>query len=204
MSTFHPASHATWTGTRAPRLYQRSLWLERPALQAAVSLAGATPADRLLDVGTGTGALLAMLASSPNRPGRAVGVDRSRSMLTAAPPLPKGWAIVEGDASALPYSDHSFDAVTICYLLHLLEPEGRLCVLREARRVAHPRARVVIVTVDARSPALRTFLKVVPRWTGLRRIDLASDLLAARLRAVRSHQVRGGWPSSCWLAEPAG
>lgn len=178
--------------------------MERPALQAAVSLAGATPADRLLDVGTGTGALLAMLASSPNRPGRAVGVDRSRSMLTAAPPLPKGWAIVEGDASALPYSDHSFDVVTICYLLHLLEPQGRLGVLREARRVARPQGRVVIVTVDAPRPALRRLLRVLPRWTGLRRIDLAGDLRAAKLRAVRSHEVRGGWPSSCWLAEPAG
>ena len=101
---FDPASRATWTGTLAARLYQRSLWLERPALRAAVSLARATPADRLLDVGTGTGAFLAMLASSPNRPERAVGLDRSRSMLTAAPPLPKGWAIVEGDARALPYS----------------------------------------------------------------------------------------------------
>jgi ubiquinone/menaquinone biosynthesis C-methylase UbiE len=46
-------------------------------------------------------------------------------MLIAAPPLPKGWAIVQGDARALPYSDHSFDVVTICYLLHLLEPQGR-------------------------------------------------------------------------------
>src|SRR5919109_1478439 len=160
MPMFDPASRATWTGTLAARLYQRSLWLERPALRSAVSLARATPADRLLDVGTGTGAFLAMLASSPNRPERAIGLDRSGSMLAAAPPLPEGWAIVEGDARALPYSDHSFDMVTICYLLHLLERQSRLCVLREARRVARPQARVVIVTVDARSLALRTVLKV--------------------------------------------
>src|ERR671925_34623 len=90
MPMFDPASRATWTGTLAARLYQRSLWLERPALRSAVSLARATPADRLLDVGTGTGALLAMLASSPNRPERAIGLDRSGSMLAAAPPLPEG------------------------------------------------------------------------------------------------------------------
>jgi ubiquinone/menaquinone biosynthesis C-methylase UbiE len=125
-------------------------------------------------------------------------------MLAAAPPLPEGWAVVEGDATALPYSDHSFDVVTICYLLHLLEPQGRLCVLREARRVAGPQGRVVIVTVDARSLPLRWVLKLPPRWTGLRTIDLAGDLRTAKLRAVRSLQVGGGWPSSCWLAEPAG
>ena len=118
------ARPATWKGMLAARLYQSSISLERAALEQALELAELASEDRLLDVATGTGALLRMLASRGVRAKRAIGVDRSRSMLTLAPPLPDGWAVVEGDARTMPFADHSFDVVTICYLLHLPRAPG--------------------------------------------------------------------------------
>jgi ubiquinone/menaquinone biosynthesis C-methylase UbiE len=197
-----PRRSPTWLGTRAARLYQCSIPLERDALEQALELAHPATEERLLDVASGTGALLRMLAARSTRPERAVGLDRSPGMLAVSRPLPGSWALVEGDARAMPFHDHSFDVIVLCYLLHLLRPRDRVRVLLEVRRVVRPGGRIVIVTVDAGSSVLRSVLRALPRWTGLRRIDLASELAATRLQPVRSCAVRRGWPSMCWLAEP--
>src|SRR5918911_3963338 len=73
---------------RAARLYDFQLFLERTAIDQALELAAIRAGDRLLDLGTGTGAVLARLAARADAPREAVGVDCSASMLAAARALP--------------------------------------------------------------------------------------------------------------------
>ena len=183
------------------QLYDWSVSLHRGALQAALRMAEAAPDERLLDVATGTGALLRELARDISQQVHAVGIDRSRAMLSIASQPPYVWPLVEADARVLPFPDASFDVVTVCYLLHLIDAGDRARVLQEVRRVVRPHGRVVVVTVDARRPTFRSFLAALPSGTGLRRVDLGSELDAAGLRLVRSCYPKAVWPSICLRAE---
>lgn len=89
--------------------------------------------DPILDVGCGEGALEKAL------PG-VIGLDRSPTMLAAAPP-----PTVLGDAVALPFPDACFEAVvTVNVLYHLLEPAR---AIEEARRVLRPGGLFAAATV---------------------------------------------------------
>jgi SAM-dependent methyltransferase len=127
-------------------------------------------------VATGTGALLRELARRDVRPVRVIASDRSRPLLSGAGGFPRSWSRIQADARALPFPDGRFDVVTVCYMLHLLTQEDRICALREVHRVVRPGGRVVVVTVDAPSRELRWLLSALPSWTGFRRINLGAEL----------------------------
>jgi ubiquinone/menaquinone biosynthesis C-methylase UbiE len=181
------------------RLYDRQLSLERPALEAALALLGVRPHERLLDVATGTGALLRELAVRSERPRHAVGLDASHAMLAGARGLPPGWELVRGDAGALPFEEASFDVATAVYLLHTLERGDRASVIAELARVLRPGGRLVVVTVDSPRPRLRSLLADAPRRSGLRPLDPRPELTGFSVCAAR--YVRRGYPSLCVLAE---
>lgn len=186
--------------------YGRQEPLERAAVAAALRLAAARRDDVLLDVATGTGLVLRMLAELPGRPGRATGVDPSAGMRTRVGPLPGGWTLVEGDAAALPATDASVDVVTCGYLLHLLDASMRETALAEIRRVLRPGGRAVLVTPwSPRAPVravLDALAAVAPeRLDGLRTLDPRPELAAAGLAARRAVVSRRGYPSLVVLAE---
>lgn len=196
---------------RAARFYDLQLWLERRALDAAIALAEIGAEDRLLDLGTGTGALLRRLMRSAAAPREAVGVDVSRRMLARAPTLPAGWELRNADAARLPFPDRSFDVVSAAYLLHLLDPPRRAAVLTEARRVLGPRGRLVTVTVaPPRSRAVGRALGRVfrPGWSrrgvlaGLRPLDPRPDLEAAGFEVQAARRTSRGYPSLILRARP--
>jgi ubiquinone/menaquinone biosynthesis C-methylase UbiE len=199
--------------SRWARFYRLQLPLERPALRALVSLLDASESDSLLDLGTGTAAQLDELARSPHPPRSAIGLDATTQMLARAPVLPAGWSLVEGDASALPFADSSFELVTASYLLHLLDQEGRGRVIGEARRVLVPGGRLGVVTVAPPAGPLSSLLSRPLRalsercggvLAGLRPLDPTEELRAAGLRPLRARRVRAGYPSLCLVAERAG
>src|SRR5947208_17029002 len=73
-----------------------------------VSCVDAGPADRVLDVATGTGAVALELLRQKGC--SAVGVDQSAEMLAVARErLPSAVQLVEASAEALPFDDASFD-----------------------------------------------------------------------------------------------
>ncbi len=184
------------------RAYDWQLPLERAALAAAVELAGVRPGERVLDVATGTGAVLRELARRDARPTEVVGIDRfCAGLAVAAAWLPAGWRLVAGDARELPFADGRFDVVTASYLLHLLGPRDRATVLAEIARVLRSGGRVVTVTVHSRRPATRAVLERMPRSSGLRPLEPSADLAAAGLAPVRGRFVSSGWPSVCVLAD---
>ena len=96
------------------------------------------PGLRVLELGCGTGDLLAAL-----EPERGVGVDFAPGMLERARSRHPGLHFVEADAHELAL-DESFDAVILSDLTDDLWDVQR--VLRRVARLVHPRSRIVINT----------------------------------------------------------
>src|ERR1044072_3888941 len=102
-------------------------------------------ARRLLDIGTGTGRLLGVLAPKVEQ---AIGVDQSREMLALARAnLAKAGIdnadIRQGDMYALPFDSDAFDVVTIHHVLHYADDPA--AALAEAARVVRPGGIVLVV-----------------------------------------------------------
>jgi demethylmenaquinone methyltransferase/2-methoxy-6-polyprenyl-1,4-benzoquinol methylase len=88
----------------------------------------------ILDVCTGTGALLPHLQAKAGRPGRVVGVDFSHGMLKVAYKKAREFSnvhLVEADVEHLPFAAGTFDAVTCSHAFYELKGEARDSVLRE-------------------------------------------------------------------------
>ncbi|MCW5737332.1 MAG: class I SAM-dependent methyltransferase [Enhydrobacter sp.] len=116
---------------------------------------------RGLDVGCGTGRLLAFLHEA--WPGlRLTGLDLSAPYLEEARRLIGRTArvkLAEGGAEKLPFDDASLDLVVSSFLLHELPPDIRATTLREVGRVAKPGGLVVIVDSIQKGDQ--------PTWDGL-------------------------------------
>jgi demethylmenaquinone methyltransferase/2-methoxy-6-polyprenyl-1,4-benzoquinol methylase len=97
-----------------------------------VSRTSAGPADTVLDVATGTGAVASELIR--RRGCKVVGLDQSAEMLAEARRrLPAEVELVEGEADRLPFPDASFDALTFTYLMRYVDDPG--ATLHELARV---------------------------------------------------------------------
>jgi len=124
----------------------RSLHVAEEAVEAAVLEAiGQKPVRALLDLGTGTGRMLQLLAPLASR---AVGLDASHAMLAVARAnLEKAnLARVElrqGDIYAPPFARGSFDLVMIHQVLHYLDDPAR--AIREAGRLLTPGGRLIVI-----------------------------------------------------------
>jgi len=116
---------------------------------------------RVLDVACGTGDLSLAFAARTNA--QIVGLDFCRPMLdiAAAKSSKRNLAIpfVEGDALNLPFSDQSFDGVSIAFgLRNLATFEGGL---RELLRILRPGGIAVVLEFSKpQTPIWRTFFRV--------------------------------------------
>jgi ubiquinone/menaquinone biosynthesis C-methylase UbiE len=199
-----------WASETTARFYDLQLALERSTLRAAITLAAPDGDALWLDLGTGTGALLRMLARTPGRPRRAIGLDASAAMLARVPALAPGWQTVEGDARQVPLADGSVDVVSCAYLLHLLDAAARERVLAEIARVLRPRGRVVLVTLlepaglagsTLLAPVQRALCRTLGRTSGWCALDPTDELALHGLALVRRRIARRGYASLCLLAE---
>jgi demethylmenaquinone methyltransferase/2-methoxy-6-polyprenyl-1,4-benzoquinol methylase len=110
----------------------------------AIKEASLSPGDRLLDAGTGTGAL-AREAGRMIDGLSVVAADFSPAMLAVGrkgvAPRPIQWCLA--DALSLPFPDASFDAVVSGFLVRNVEDVT--AALDEQYRILKPRGRVVIL-----------------------------------------------------------
>ena len=120
---------AGYAATMAPSL--------RPVAEEVVRRAGLQPAERVIDIGTGTGTA-AGLARGAGR--TVVGIDAAPGMLQIARAEVAGVDFAEMDFGALAFDDASFDVVLAVH--SLLFATDRSAVLQEWLRVARPGGRL--------------------------------------------------------------
>ena len=173
---------------------------------ALLSMIGDRPYRDLLDLGTGTGRMLELLAP---RATRAVGVDQSAAMLALARSHVdqaglRHVSLRQGDIYAAPVERDSYDLVVIHQVLHFLDDPAR--ALAEAARALRPGGRLAVVDFDAHE---QEFLRAdfAHRRLGFAIKEIETYLADAGLAAVRSKLVPPGADESgkltvaLWLAE---
>ncbi|MGB7406200.1 MAG: methyltransferase domain-containing protein, partial [Pacificimonas sp.] len=124
----------------------RSLHVADSEVEASIlRLLGRRPLGKLMDIGTGTGRMLELLAP---RATSAIGIDRSAEMLRAARGKLEAAGlgdcpVRQGDMTALPAPDGSADTVVLHHVLHFADRPQ--LAIAEAARVLAPGGRLVIV-----------------------------------------------------------
>ncbi len=175
--------------------------LELPAAsveQALLSLLPEADIGRLLDIGTGTGRLLELLAP---RVSIALGVDASRAMLALARtrlsrPGLSHCAVRLADMYRLPLGDAGFDLVVLHMVLH--HAEDTASVLAEAARVLRPGGRLVVVDLAPHEPAAT--LGLAFRWPGFTDARMTELMHAAGLEPQAAITVPGPLDTRLWPA----
>jgi SAM-dependent methyltransferase len=153
-----PAAFEAWNARMAAKydpecFHRKSSWLVRHVeagrVRKVVSFLQCRRTDHVLEVGCGTGCVLAEVPSDHRH-----GVDLSDGLLEKARALlGPGVDLRKGNAEQLPFEDRRFDRVYCSEVLeHVLHPEQ---VVAEIARVIKPDGRVVLTI-----PVDKTILRV--------------------------------------------
>lgn len=131
-----------------------------------VGRAAIGPADRILDLGCGTGIVSRVLRERLGGTASITGLDASAPMLFKARSLAPDIDFREGNAMTLPFPDASFDLV-LCQQMLQFTPD-RVAALREVRRVLSPGGHLIASTWRPRSeqPFLDALCRVAERHLG--------------------------------------
>ncbi len=172
----------------------------------ALELAAVRDGEAILEVAVGTGlAFIELVRQNPT--GTTTGIDLTPAMLAraqsrlAAAKLPGNYTLSEGDATALPFADGSFDLLLNSYMFDLLPEQDFATVLAEFRRVLRPGGRLVLVNM-AQGAAWQHRLydrlyQLSPRLMGgCRGVALEEHVRAAGFSDVSLNlTVQAGFPS---------
>ncbi len=178
----------------------RALGLPAAAVEAALlSLLPDGGIGRVLDIGTGTGRLLELLAP---RVSSGLGIDASRAMLALARArLARAdlahLAVRQADMYRLPLADRAFDLVVLQMVLHYADDPA--AVLFEAARVLAPGGRLVVVDLAAHGRA-DLAERLAHRWPGFADEALRARLRDAGLRPADPISVPGALEVRLWPA----
>ena len=170
----------------------RSLHVAESQVEAAMLRAlGGHPIGNLVDIGTGTGRMLALFGGSS---ASAIGVDRSPEMLRMARAnlaqagVPR-FDLRQGDMYALPLASGSADTVIIHQVLHYAQQPA--AAVGEAARLLAPGGRLLIVDF---APHDREELRDQDAHVRLGFADeqIAAWLAAAGLESAAEETLQGG------------
>ena len=179
----------------------RALYVHDDEVEAQLSaLIAEEEVGDLLDIGTGTGRILEVLAG---KVGHAVGVDMSPDMLLLARSKLerarlRNCVVRKGDMHNLPVGEGSFDAITIHQVLHYAERPAK--AIQEAARVLRPGGRLFIVDFQAHG---LDFLRSEHehRWLGFEEDKMADWLTEAGLKPETCRCLKGDPLTICiWTA----
>ena len=178
----------------------RALGLPAHAVeQALLELFLSDNPGRLLDIGTGTGRVLELLAPHVRQ---ALGVDASKSMLALARSRLAGaqfshCAVRLADMYRLPVADETFDSAVLQMVLHYAEdPAG---VIAETARVLRPGGRLIVIDLAEHDRADLT-TKLAHRWPGFSSTTMRRLLAEAGLRSGEPASIDGPLAVHIWSA----
>jgi ubiquinone/menaquinone biosynthesis C-methylase UbiE len=133
--------------------------LNEPAYRAALKALAPLPADRILEIGFGTGRFAELLLTSDPTLSVA-GIDSTATMVEMATRRQRIRAagsradLRQGDASSLPWPEEYFDAVVAIHSFQFWPDPAQ--AVREIRRVSAPGGRLLLV--------LRNHSRRAPAW----------------------------------------
>ena len=157
----------------------------RKALADATALEAG---DRVLDICTGTGALLPVVGQRSGESGLLVGLDFSGGMLRQAKAKlaeMTGVALVRADAERLPFRNETFHAVTCSHAFYELKGTGAERTLQETVRVLRPDGRFLMMEHEVpERPVLRVLFYIRLLSMGLRK---ALEVLGHEEALFRRH-----------------
>jgi ubiquinone/menaquinone biosynthesis C-methylase UbiE len=161
-----------------------------------------TDAGRLLDIGTGTGRVLELLAP---RISQGIGVDASKAMLALArarlarPGL--GHCSVRlADMYRLPFADASFDRAVLQMVLHYAEdPPG---VLAEVGRVLQPGGQLIVIDL-AQHERDDLLTRLAHRWPGFSDETMQGLLAGIGMQPAAPVTIDGTLTMQIWAATAA-
>ncbi len=178
----------------------RALGLSGAAIERAMLDLLPPRIGAFLDIGTGTGRLLELVAA---RADRAFGVDASRDMLALARArfaehgVADRCAVRQADMYRLPLPDGGFDVVALQMVLHYAEDPAT--ALAEAARVLRPDGLLVVVDLEAHGRA-ELLERHAHRWPGFDDAALAGWFGAAGCAPLPPRSVEGTLPVRLWPA----
>ncbi len=205
-AAYFRANAADWRRLRA--LYVDETEVERAVLRALGlngAASGSTTIGDVLDVGTGTGRILEVLAPFARR---ACGVDVSHEMLAVARATLDGGdhrhvQVRHGDMYTLAFPAESFDIAVFHQVLHYAEDPAR--AVAEAARVLRPGGQLLVVDF---APHSQEFLRAEQAHSrlGLADGEVLSWCRAAGLEERRVEHLPGDpLTVTLWLASrPSG
>ena len=152
----------------------RGLYAGEEAVEAALleMLTSSGPIGRLIDIGTGSGRILELLAPHTSQ---SIGLDSDHDMLalaraTLSEAQLSGATVRHGDLHRPPFEPASFDVAVMHHLLHLLdEPDSALA---DAARLLRPGGRLLVADFDAHD------LEELRSLHGHRRLGVSTGELA--------------------------
>jgi ubiquinone/menaquinone biosynthesis C-methylase UbiE/DNA-binding transcriptional ArsR family regulator len=164
-------------------------------------LIAAKPIHKLLDVGTGTGRMLEVLAPHVKH---GIGIDNSREMLSLARTRLEAnnihhCQVRHADLYALPGEDENYDAIMFHQVLHFAEDPR--AAISEAARVLSPNGRIIIVDFAPHNhDELRD--KFEHRRLGFTDEQIMDYFTAAALKGTSiAHLTEGKLAVTIWLGQ---
>lgn len=163
-----------------------------PWARGLVDLADPRPGEHVLDVACGTGAVARAAARRVGADGTVTGVDVNAGMLATARATDAAIEWRQADASALPFSDRTFDVVLCQQGFQFMA--DREAAARELRRVLAPSGRLALSTWRAidRSPGYAAFADALERHAGAGGIMRAPFAFGDR-ESLRRSLLAGGF-----------
>jgi len=175
-----------------------------PVADVLLDALAVAPAERLLDVGCGTGNLALAAA---RRGARATGVDPAAGLLARARERPGAhavdWTVMEGEA--LPVAEHAFDVVASCFAV-IFAPDA-VRAAAGLRRAAAPGGRIGLTAwlpeggIAEAGRILMGALAPDRRPTAWFDPEVAAELLGEPVEVANHALVFTAASAEAWLAE---
>ena len=160
--------------------------------------------ESILEMGPGTGKGLVEICHKVGESGKVYGLDLSRGMLQVAQDrlMKAGYEgrvrLLIGDGSLLPYADHAFSALFLCFTLELFDTPEIPQVLEECKRVLQPGGRLgVVCMLKTEQPGkivrlYEWFHEKIPSYVDCRPIN-AREIIEKAGFSIQQHQLKSMW-----------